>query len=109
MRMGEVTGFVSEIDCIKQDTTGFSTRREDRWLFEKDSMLLEFELPYGRAYYYKLNTSNDTITMVDNHYMFYDTLLVTRLDADYLIVASIKQLPPKSTLKRKSVMYKRRK
>lgn len=99
MEAGTANGVVSEIECIKVDTTGMATRRERQWAFKNDSLFYSLNKDGGRAYYFKINASRDTMTMVDDHHMFYDTLRITRLDSNILIVASPKQ----------SVLYMRRK
>ncbi len=109
MEVGRAYGTVSEIECIALDTTGFSTRTTHRWVFKSDSLLYAYGQEYGTAYYFKLKGNNDTIEMVDNHFMYYDTLRITRLDADYFIVASVKKRWVNGAVEMESVVYKRRK
>lgn len=124
MEIGDVQGIISEVACVSLDTNGFATRRDRRWVFKNDSVIetyggqAEIEADsthiilsgdYGQSWMYEMRGENDTILMVDNHHMWHDTLRITRLDGDTMILASVRYLWAFRPPERKSVVYVRRK
>lgn len=125
IEVGRVDAIISEVDCITLDTTGFSTRWEKRWVFRNDSVVHTYwqDVPFkndsvdyvfggaeGQSWTYEMRGVNDTILMVDNdQHNFHDTLRITRLNGDTMILASVKYQWGFQPPVRKSVVYIRRK
>lgn len=126
MEVARVEGsIISEMDCITIDTTDFSTRRQKRWVFKNDSVVETYGQDVtikndsthiilsgenGQSWKYRMKGVNDTILMVDSGpHMYYDTLRITRLEADTLILSSVRYLWAFKPPVVKSVVYIRRK
>lgn len=121
MEVGRVDYIISEVSCLTIDTTGFSTRWERRWVFKNDSVVRTYwqDVPIkndsvdlvvrgadGVSWSYEMR--GDSILMVDDH-MYHDTLRITRLDGDTMILASVRYKWAFREAERKSVLYVRRK
>jgi len=125
VEVGVVTGgIISEPDCVTLDTTGFATHWEGNWIFKNDSVVLtyghnvEFKNDsidhiisgnYAQPWKYEMRGVNDTILMVDESHDWHDTLRITRLAGDTMILASYRYLYAFRPAVKKSVVYIRRK
>lgn len=120
MEVGMTYDIISEVSCLTIDTTGFSTRWERRWVFKNDSVVRTYrqDVPIkndsvdlvvrgadGVLWSYEMR--GDSILMVDDH-MNRDTLRITRLDGDTMILASVRYKWAFREAERKSVVYIRR-
>jgi hypothetical protein len=115
---------ISETDCITMDTVGFATRWERRWVFVNDSIVKTYwqdvhvkndgsaftvSGQQAQVWTYEMRGVNDTILMLDHEHMYRDTLRITCLKQDTLILASVRYKWAFKPPEVKSVVYVRRK